>query len=236
MKKQTLATLLVYLLLALQSSLQADSDKQFLNGKPFSFLDGEFVSQQELESVNKAIEETNAKIGDLEERLSKLEDSEPPDPSQLTFTGDFKQDEPPGANILQDWSNFTTSATGSFNSIEIRNSFDGGASTFARATCSEPEKASALASALNTLDPKSPAITTLECENLIWNIEFCSYGKVELSAGISGASACNCFYRGLAIRPTVKTRDWGGAGPDFVGSRGGTCGATDQTLEVVLTR
>lgn len=223
MNKQYLTTLLVLLLLAPQAGVEAKGPDNFNNGKPFATLEDQ-------------IEQNNERMDDLEKRILVLEVSKPPTPSQVTFAGDFIQGKPPGANILQDWFKFTSSATGSFSSIEIRNSYDGGESISASATCSESEKASALASALNILDPDSPTITTLACAGLIWNIQFCKNGEVELSAGISGASVCSCFYQGLAIRPTVKTKDWGGTGPDFGGSNQGTCGAPNQTLEVILTR
>ena len=217
MQKLIQIILISFLFFVPQVGLQADDHvANFNNGKPFSVLENE-------------IEETNKRVDDLEKRLMALEESDPPGSSDLVFSGVYTQGLPPTAGSKQAWSVFTGSAIGSFKSIEIRNSFDGGVTVDASAICSDMDKASQIASAL-----KTSGSISLECDNLTWNVSACL--GVELYAG-SGAKVCNCDDQSaIVIRPLATNGNWGGEGTEFGGSGGGTCGAPSQTLEVILAR
>jgi hypothetical protein len=209
MGKLIFTTLLAIFLLASQAGLQAAGGQDFQNGKPFDHV--------------------NTRIDELEKRILALEESDPPGSSDLVFSDSYTQNLPPTGESRQAWAVFTNSAIGSFKSIEIRNSFDGGVTVDASAICADMDKVNQIAGALNT----SGSIS-LECGNLTWRVSACS--GTELYAG-SSARTCNCDDQSaIAIRPLSTNENWGGVGSEYGGSGGGTCGAPSQTLQVVLER
>jgi len=230
MEKLILTTLLAIFLLAPQAGLQAAGNQQFLNGKPFSDLnmriddlDGKFITQEELDSVNEAIDETNTRIDDqdtriddLEKRILALEEAEPPGSSELVFSGDFEMDQIPAEGIVEAWDEFRKNATGSFKSVEISNNKGG------RAICSDPVVSAAITLALNSFMPGDPA-QEFDCDSRAWHVGVCS-SAIELNAGSIGVCQCD----GAAVRPSKGSTNWGGIG--------NTCTAESQTLTVILTR
>jgi len=94
-------------------------------------------------------------------RISALEKSgpEPPDGEKLVFSGHFILKETPDAQLVQDWFDFRSNASGVYTSIEIRGSAGGGVS------CSDPVTATDIANALS-----SGQTATFNCENRMWNV------------------------------------------------------------------
>lgn len=166
-------------------------------------------------------------VDDLELRVLALEQSNPPPTSGVIFSGTFTQSTVADAGLQQAWEDFRNNATGSFDSIEIKNSLNGSV------TCADPAVATQIANQLN-VHLLGQASTSFTCESQIWNVGTCDSG-IELNAG-SDASVCVCS-QNAAVRPRIGNNNfnWGGVGTNFGGS-GGTCGAPTQTLEVILTR
>jgi len=164
-------------------------------------------------------------IGLIIDRISALEKSgpEPPDGEKLVFSGHFILKETPDAQLVQDWLDFRSNASGVYTSIEIRGSVGGGVS------CSDPVTATAIANALN-----SGQTATFNCENRMWNVgpgnPLNGKGGIELNAGSvlldSVPPTGNCLEE-ASVRPLMGNSNWGGIGL--------TCVAPSQTLEVILT-
>jgi len=166
-------------------------------------------------------------VGDLELRVLALEQVSPP-ADDVNFSGIFSQGALASAESLQAWQDFRDDATGSFQSIEIRNSLNGSA------ICSDPTVATQIASELNQYTPgvSGSVAATFTCGLQTWNVGTCG-PEVELNAG-STANVCQCNQNAV-VRPGIGNSNWGGVSTEFGGS-GGTCTAPSQTLEVVLTR
>ena len=183
-------------------------------------------------------------------RLDALGSSVPVEPD-LVFSGNFIQDGNQARFGLKfDWANFKNNATGSFSSIQIRNSFDGGTTIAGSVVCDTPTIVDQIVSELNTHVPvpgpslgSAGSIMSFTCpeptlsENVRWNIGECT-GEVELNAqrypDSTSAAVCGTG-QGAVVRPLLPSKSWGGVGTDFGGS-GGTSGAPSQTLEVILLR
>ncbi len=170
---------------------------------------------------------------DHESRITALELSAPPSPdSDLVFSEVFSN----GVGLNEDspqvegWDNFRSKATGLFTSIEIRNSLGGSV------ICSDPEKTTEIAGALNNHDPStSNSEKSVPCEDKVWNIGACGLGGVELNVS-SKPEVCACSAI-ASVRP-LNVQNWGG-----FGSLGGICELQPaqgppptQRLEVILAR
>ena len=184
-------------------------------------------------------------IDDINAFLKKLE---LPDllVSDLVFSGNFFGGEEARFGIKFDWASFKSNAIGSFSSIKIRNSFDGGATIAGSVECADPAIATLIIKELNTHVPipgptlgSKGSFKSFTCVEPItslpvnWNIGECD-GEVELNADLIIEAVCG-IGEGAVVRPLHPTKSWGGVGSDFGGS-GGTSGAPSQTLEVILTR
>jgi len=168
-------------------------------------------------------------------------------PTDLVFKGNFLlgNAERPRFGIKFDWANFKANATGSFSSIEIRNSLGG--SVKCSNTAAFPTIATDIANELNTHFPLPGSIVSFTClseftvenvpmlQDVKWNIGECD-GAVELNADLAKEAVCGGG-QGAVVRPLhPTTQNWGGVGIDFGGSIGGTSGAPSQILEVILIR
>ena len=167
-----------------------------------------------------------SRVGGLELRILALEQSGPPLEPGATFSGDFTQGQASNITIRQAWSVFKSNVTGSFASIQIRNSQGGSA------ICDDPVATTQIAAELNAHVPTNGSLTSFSCQGLVWNVGSCA-GGVELNAGLN-AEVCACNQNAV-VRPEINNDNWGGVGTDF-GGVGGTCGAPSQGLEVILTR
>ena len=192
------------------------------------------INSGELDALGAAVDDLNKKLTalisrvyDHELRLFALEQAIPPEVQEIIFSGEFIGDEAPSDKIKADWNLFRSNAgAGSFQSIEIRNSFDG--SIGGSIVCDVPGVAGDIATALSTFVSGDPR--AFQCGAVTWNVGTC-VGGPELNAGGS-ESVCNCNSE-FAVRPFVGNEDWGG----IIGFGGTTtCGAQSQTLEVILTR
>lgn len=201
---------------------QKIQSSEFLNGKPFESLESGFITQDELDALNQAIEVTNQRIDDLEDRIIELEAGGDPDPVDVVFSGQFTNSQAPTTNAAVAWSEFLNQATGEFSAIEIKSSLGGSV------VCSDPLAATDIANELNTHVLASGSISSFGCQDLIWNVG--SIGNsIELNAGPNvGVNACT---QDAVVRPGIDNANWGGFA-EF----GGSCGAPSQVLEVILTR
>jgi len=174
-----------------------------------------------LEAAVMGLVKLNLKLGDLESRISKLEQAGSPN-SDIVFSGDFTFNAEASVATQEAWVAFRANATGAFSSIEIRNPIDGKS-----VRCTDATSTTLLAMGLNSSKP-----TSLLCNNLTWNVGFCGTQThaIELNAGLS-SQVCQCFNEQYAVvRPRMGNPNWGGIG-------GYNCGlAPDQTIEVILTR
>jgi len=175
-------------------------------------------------------------VDDLVVRIVALELSGSPE-SDLVFSGYFIQPLEARFSLKSDWAQLKRSATGSFSSIEIKNSFGGSA------VCADPAVATQIVNELNTLVPASGSLMTFTCleptlgMDVNWNVGEVG-GELELNAQLIAAGVVPAVGQcglGAVVRPLNPSRDWGGVGSDF-GGKSGTCNALSQTLEVVLTR
>ncbi|MCP4430739.1 MAG: hypothetical protein GY806_07160 [Gammaproteobacteria bacterium] len=163
-------------------------------------------------------------VDDLELRVLALEQAGPPPAISVNFSGAFTHLAVADAEVQQAWQDFRNNATGSFQSIEIRNSLGGSV------ICSDSVVATQIANELN-LFTHGPGFASFACGSQIWNVGTC--GGIELNAG-SVTGVCRCGQNAV-VRPTIANDNWGGVSTEFGGS-GGTCDAPSQTLEVILTR
>lgn len=187
------------------------------------------INSGELDALGAAVDELNEKLTalisrvyDHELRLFALEQAIPPEVQEIIFSGEFIADEAASDKIKADWNLFRSNAgAGSFQSIEIRNSFGGSI------VCDVPGVAGDIATALSTFVSGDPR--AFQCGEVTWNVGTC-VGGPELNASASEI-VCNCGSE-FAVRPFIGNEQWGGIN----GFGGTTCGAQSQTLEVILTR
>ena len=180
--------------------------------------------ESSLAEISANLGQLTATVDDLEQRVLALEQVEPP-VDGVNFSGVFLQNTVADAATQQAWEDFRNNATGSFQSIEIKNSLNGSA------ICSDPVVATQIANDLN-LHAQNSGTSSFTCGSQTWNIGPCGLG-IELNAG-SNASVCQCNENAV-VRPKIGNNNWGGVGTASGGS-GGTCNAPSQTLEVILTR
>jgi len=198
-------------------------------------IDGNFneigIIFEQIESINMGISALDTRLTELisalDTRLSTLELADPtgsgPPDSELIFSGDFTNGIEADSDTQEAWVAFRSNATGTFSSIEIRNPGTGGGS----AKCSDPTSATLLAMGLSSSKP-----TSLDCDDLTWNVGFCGtqVHAFELNAG-STSDVCECFNKQFAVvRPRMGNPNWGGIGGVDCGS------APAQTIEVILIR
>jgi hypothetical protein len=191
------------------------------------------------------IESNNMGISNLDTRITDLETAGPPGygppEKDLVYSGHFTQTSSPGFGSQFDWAVFKSNATGSFSSIEIRNSLGGSV------VCDNSDVVQQIVGEFNSHVPVKGSIVSFTCAeptmavDVTWNIGFCG-GEVELNAGLSTEPYSNLvcqtkFSTGAVVRPLIGNDDWGGIGPDFGGPEG-TFNRTPptQTLEVILKR
>jgi len=184
---------------------------------------------------NVDIADINLELASIIDRLGALE-SPGPSESDLLFSGFFISGFKPGFDIMVDWHEFRSNATGSFSSLEIRNSLGGSV------VCDEPAVVDSIVKEFNAHVPTVGAgpgdVISYLCFDpasipVEWNIGACN-GEVELNAGLGTKEVCGNS-EGAVVRPLIGNSSWGGVGTDFGGS-GGTTSAPSQTLEVILTR
>ncbi len=231
MKNNILTIIAVMFLLSPQAGVLADDKGKDKNQsekihkiKPHKYYGSPFATKEELEAVNQAVVTTNQRIDDLEDRIIALELSDPPTTGTVVYSGLFIGGQTPDDDpLVQAWIQFRKDATGSFSSIEIKNSFNGSVK------CADSAAATLIANELNEHVSVPGSIRSFTCQDKIWNVGTLVGivgNSVELNVGsVERVNSCSAD---ATVRPGIGNPNWGGIGI--------TCNAPSQTLEVILTR
>ncbi len=229
-------------LVPLRADIDLNSSKIALAQEDIKLTQGEIedIRNVDIENINGDIENINIAIVSINDRIDALVPSDPLE-SDLVFSGFFTQSRKPRFGLMFDWAEFKSNATGSFSSIEIKNSLiSNGIEIRGSAVCADPVVADAIVKEFNTHVPTGGVVQSFTCfeqtlgRDVEWNIGSCNE-EVELNASLNTLHQVCVAGNGAVVRPLIGTVSWGGVGTDF-GGLGGTAGALSQTLEVILTR